>query len=248
MGLIFKEVFFLKILIIRHGDPDYIKDSLTKKGKHEANLLSERIEKLNPDYIYSSPLGRAKKTAKIATKPLKKEITVLPWLREFEGKVGTGIFKEICWDRLPGCWTQHDGLYTDKWYDYAMMKGTNVRSEYEKVAKGLDELLKSHGYEHSGKIFKVNEPNHDTIVLFCHFGVECVILSHLLSVSPMPLWHNFAALPTSVTTLVTEERRKGVAAFRILSFGDISHLYKGNEEPSFACRFCECFEDDTRHD
>ncbi|MDO4380999.1 MAG: histidine phosphatase family protein, partial [Clostridia bacterium] len=109
------------------------------------------------------------------------------------------------------------------------------------------ELLKEHGYEHDGRIFKAVKPNHDTIVFFCHFGVECVLLSHLLSVSPMPFWHNFAALPTSVTTLVTEEREKGIASFRILSFGDLSHLYKGGEEPSFACRFCECYNDKTRH-
>lgn len=242
------EVTGLKLIIIRHGDPDYVLDSLTKKGKKEASLLCEKMENLNPDYIYSSPLGRAKKTAKIACSSLKKDIVVLPWLREFEGRIGAGFSKDICWDRLPGDWTQSEGLYTEKWYDCAMMKNTNVRAEYEKVAHGLDELLLKHGYEHNGRLFNVIRPNHDTIVLFCHFAVACVILSHLLSVSPMPLWHNFAALPTSVTTVVTEERRKGTAVFRILSFGDTGHLYKGNEEPSFACRFCECFDDDTRHD
>ena len=33
----------MKILIIRHGDPDYTIDSLTEKGKTEAELLSDRI-------------------------------------------------------------------------------------------------------------------------------------------------------------------------------------------------------------
>ena len=63
----------------------------------------------------------------------------------------------------------------------------------------------------------------------------------------MVLWHNFVALPTSVTTLITEERQKGIATFRTQQFGDISHLYVADEEPAFAARFCECFEDDTRH-
>ena len=66
--------------------------------------------------------------------------------------------------------------------------------------------------------------------------------------SPMVLWHNFVALPSSVTTIVTEERRKGTAQFRCTGFGDISHLYAGGEEPSFAARFCECYDDETRHD
>ena len=36
---------------------------------------------------------------------------------------------------------------------------------------------------------------------------------------------------------------------RMCSFGDISHLYAGGEEPAFAARFCECFDnEDERHD
>ena len=34
----------MKILLIRHGDPDYEKDSLTEKGWHEAELLAQRRE------------------------------------------------------------------------------------------------------------------------------------------------------------------------------------------------------------
>ena len=64
----------------------------------------------------------------------------------------------------------------------------------------------------------------------------------------MITWHNFRALPTSVTRLVTEERKKGKAIFVCTQFGDLSHLYAGDEEPSFQARFCECYEDDTRHD
>ena len=37
----------MKILIIRHGDPNYEIDGLTEKGKREAEFLSERISKLD---------------------------------------------------------------------------------------------------------------------------------------------------------------------------------------------------------
>ena len=33
----------MKLMIIRHGDPDYVHDSLTEKGWREAELLSEWI-------------------------------------------------------------------------------------------------------------------------------------------------------------------------------------------------------------
>jgi len=65
----------------------------------------------------------------------------------------------------------------------------------------------------------------------------------------MILWHGFCAAPSSVTTIYSEERRKGIASWRVSSFGDISHLYAASEEPSFAARFCECFENENeRHD
>ena len=57
----------------------------------------------------------------------------------------------------------------------------------------------------------------------------------------MVLWHGLCALPTGVTTVVTEERQQGIASFRIIGFGDLSHLYAAGETPSFAARFCECY-------
>jgi probable phosphoglycerate mutase len=64
----------------------------------------------------------------------------------------------------------------------------------------------------------------------------------------MILWHGLCALPSSVTTIVTEERKKGTAHWRCLEYGDTSHLYAAGEKPSFAARFCECFDNaDERH-
>lgn len=35
----------MRLLIIRHGDPDYAVDSLTEKGRREAEFLAERMAK-----------------------------------------------------------------------------------------------------------------------------------------------------------------------------------------------------------
>ena len=35
----------MRILFIRHGDPDYARDSLTEKGRREARLLADRAER-----------------------------------------------------------------------------------------------------------------------------------------------------------------------------------------------------------
>ena len=121
----------------------------------------------------------------------------------------------------------------------------DVGPAYDEVCAGLDELLLKHGYRREGKLYRAERPNHDTLVMFCHFGVGCVLLSHLLNVSPMVLWHGLCAAPSSVTKVATEERRPGIASFRVMEYGDVSHLYRAGEEPSFMARFRECYTDEN---
>ena len=242
----------MRLIIIRHGDPDYSIDSLTPKGMKEAELLSERIAKTEVTAFYCSPLGRARDTAKPTLERLGREATVLDWLREFPVSIEypeAGV-SGCSWDWLPHFWTSESDFYDrKKWMDVPIFKEANMREAYQKVTDGLDALLASHGYQRENGYYRALRPNEDTVVLFCHFGLECVLLSHLLGVSPMILWHGTAAAPTSVTTLNTEERRRGFAYFRMSAFGDISHLYAAGENPSFACRFCETYDNiDQRHD
>lgn len=242
----------MKILIIRHGDPDYSIDSLTEKGHREAELLSDRISPMDIAAYYVSPLGRAQATADYTLKKCNRTAETLDWLHEFDRKliIGPDGERRIAWDMLPEKWTAIPEYYDkDKWTDVPVMTETDMKSGIMYVHNGLDELLEKHGYVRTNNYYRAIRPNENSIAMFCHFGVECVILGHLLGISPMVLWHGFIAAPTSVTTLVTEERREGIAYFRVNSFGDISHLYAKNEIPAFAGRFCETFSnEEQRHD
>ncbi|MFR6582872.1 MAG: hypothetical protein ACLURP_13240 [Ruminococcus sp.] len=46
----------MKLLIVRHGDPDYDIDSLTEKGWKEVEYLSQKLSKLDVKAFYVSPL------------------------------------------------------------------------------------------------------------------------------------------------------------------------------------------------
>lgn len=243
----------MKLLIIRHGDPDYSIDSLTKKGWREAEYLSQKLVKLDIKDIYVSPLGRAKDTASCTLKKLGRTAQEKEWLREFAPQIWRPDVperKKNAWDWLPQDWAVQEQFYHyDQWWKCDAMKEGEVKQEYDWVTAGFDEVLAEHGYVREGHFYKAEKANNDTLVFFCHFGLECVLLSHLLNISPMALWHGACAAPTSVTTVVTEERRKGIAYFRMSSFGDTSHLYANGEEPAFAARFCECFDnEEERHD
>jgi broad specificity phosphatase PhoE len=246
-----QEVIFMKLIIIRHGDPDYSIDSLTEKGWREAKLLANRIMTMDVKKFYISPLGRAKDTASVTLKKMKRTAEVLLWLREFYSPIideNTGK-ERIPWDFMPDKWTQVNAYYDrNLWHTAPVMQSGHVIDEAVRVYNGLDDVLKKHGYERIGEIYRAVRPNNDTIVMFCHFGVTCVMLSHLLGISPVVLWHGLCAAPASVTTLVTEERRKGIACFRMIAFGDTSHLYVAGEKPSFSARFCETNDNvDERH-
>ena len=234
----------MKLLIIRHADPDYTIDSLTPAGWQEAELLSERLTKENIKSFYVSPLGRAKDTASLTLKKLGQE--VVPQIRRPDRPERFSI----CWDWLPQDWTKESRHFDrELWSSTETFETANVRQTAEWVWAGLDQVLADHGYQRDGACYRAVRSNEDKVALFCHFGVECVLLSHLLGISPMCLWHGLCAAPSSVTTLATEERRQGMASFRMLAFGDTSHLYAGGRKPSFAARFCETFGNaEQRHD
>lgn len=242
----------MRLYIIRHGDPDYEKDCLTPRGRREAELLADRMERLDIAAFYVSPLGRARETAAFTLERLGTRAETLDWLQEFPcRRQDPDAGREtVVWDWLPARWTETGDYYDrEAWQHTPVMEAAGVPAENEKVCRGLDELLARHGYRRKGQVYAAERPNRDAVALFCHFGVECVLLGHLLGLSPMVLWHGACALTTSVTTLITEERRPGIAAFRMCGFGDISHLYAASVPPSFSARFCETWDcDEERHD
>lgn len=241
----------MKLLIIRHGDPNYAIDGLTDKGKIEAELLAERLEDENIKAIYCSTYGRAMRTAEYTLDRLGIEAEYCDWLREFNYeriRVPYLDKDKIAWDLLPEFVDKYPELYHPTlWQTVDFLKDTGVPEAYKSVCEGFDTMLLKHGYKRDGFSYKVIKPSHDTVVLFCHYGVTALLMSHIMNCSPYSLWQHTITLPTAVTTLYTEERIEGIASFRASSIGDLSHLFAGKEPASLSGRFCECFSDDTRH-
>ena len=261
----------MRLLFIRHGDPNYEYDGLTEKGKREAEALAKHIKEFGIDEAYVSPLGRAKETADYALKALGMEATTFEWLKEFpalfdpnEADEETrkafpneihfneekGRFdKRIVWDIMPSYYMNHPELFDAKgWRGAALVKASNAVEVYDDIIENFDKFLAGYGYERNGGVYKVTESNDKTIAIFCHFGITSIFLSYFWGISPFVPMQFLAMAPTSVTEIVTEEREKGIAIFRTLRAGDITHLTMENEPRSFSARFCERFENtDERH-
>ncbi len=227
----------MRILLIRHGEPDYEHDSLTPKGFREAELLSRRMEKIRPDAIYASPMGRAQATLQPTLDRLHMQAETLPWLHEFSALIPDPADGQprIPWNLPPQDWTREGALYErEGWLTQKWMAQSDVGERYHWVTDGLDALLARYGFGRDGLIYHNQDTPDVTIALFCHFAVSMVLVSHLTGVATPLLWQGFFMPTSSVTMLFGEERVPHDVFFRVAQMGDISHLYEAGEPMSMS--------------
>ncbi len=250
----------MRILFIRHGDPDYEHDTLTEKGHREAALLAESAASLHVGECFVSPLGRAQATADYTLKKLGLTAKTLDWLREFpshmdlnksaelrpaypNAKIIDGVYQRCSfWDVLPSHWSKYpEYLDPVRWRDTPIARAFDMPEVYDSISREFDQFLAGRGYVKEGLFYRVKQESTETVTFFCHFAISCALISRLWNVSPFSLWFQIQLAPSSVTELVTEERESGIALFRSQRIGDISHLYAGREAPSFSGRYCEIY-------
>ena len=261
----------MRLIFIRHAEPNYELNTLTEKGFREAGLLAHRTSDWAVTQVYCSPLGRAKDTAAPTLKALEKEAIELEWLREFYDPIDPALHPfhaSIAWDFSPEYLNEHPELFDPiRWKSAEIMQSGRIGERYDEVCRLFDELLASYGYRRNGLRYD-SDPTHipsdaymrydghtleymkenradytdTTLVFFCHLGIMKVLMSHLINVSPVVLWHGFCTAPASVTILNAEERIPGQAYFRCQVCGDTAHLREAGEPVSFYGAFAAPFQ------
>lgn len=260
----------MRLILIRHGDPDYSCDGLTEAGKAEAIALAKRTAKWKVDDFYCSPMGRAMDTAAPTLKAHGREAIIVPWLREFSYKIIRPTYETsgVCWDFIPSDWVNDPAMHTTEGWLSAEPASQNptLKEQFYVVNSSLDALLARYGYIRTGNYYINNNPKNrrytstvidpthhlantlpdddadPVIVFFCHFGISALIISHLINI-PFPLLVHGTVIPTTgVTVLNTEERWDNQAYFRIQSLGDVSHLTSEGVKMSSAGSFAPLFQ------
>ena len=237
----------MKIIFIRHAEPDYENHTLTEKGFREAKYLGEYYKDAHFDAIYSSPLPRAKLTAEAFANG--QPIVVKEYLREFWHPVNIdGDPTRHNWDFFPEEIERHPEIYTDDFLTSEIGKSANLKELYDDVIRNFDETLKEHGYERMGGHYKTNRANKDTVVFVCHLGMMSLLMSRLCHIPYTTIAQHFFVAPTGVTIFVSEERQEGHAQFRCREFGNLDHLKRKNEPHSKFGSFAETFDtEDEMH-
>lgn len=218
----------MRIYLIRHADPDYPNKTITERGHKEARALATRLATERLDRIYSSPLGRAVDTMRYTADLLPHNPVIEDWTQELSipavhmGEWGSNTIWDMPGEVIRG---QERHLSYGDWDTMPYVGETPVRVLFEELQSASDAFLARHGYERDGGRYRCVQPNKERIAVFCHGGFGLAWLSHLLEI-PLPLlWSGFWLPPSSVTTILMEQRSDTWAVPRCIGMGDVSHLY-----------------------
>ena len=218
------------LYIVRHGDPIYVTDTLTERGKLQAEAVGKRLAMAKIDRIFTSPMGRARETAEPLCRLLGKEYTVEEWTHEIEDERLTpfpdGKLKSVSVVQNT-YFRQNGNIRLD--YDHAgECDGFSTSGMVEKtkfIEEKGNEFLARLGYEKEGDIYRIVRPNEEKVALFCHGAFGRAWISTLLHIPLHMMWASFEYTHTGVTVLRFENNANGVTAPRCLCYSDISHLY-----------------------
>ncbi len=219
---------YMLLYIIRHGDPNYEKDTITSKGHEEANSLAKRMVKVKPDLLYSSPLGRAKDTAKYTSDILNIDFGIQEWTQEIDSVIEhSSLGRMSAWD-IPGevIFEEDSDLVNDMYFSRPYLQRANIKEKFETLRKNSDVFLEEHGYKRIGRRYRCINSNNIKIVIFCHMGFGLAWLSHLLNVPLGLMWVGFSLAPTSVSIVSFEEASSNWAVPRCIALGDTAHIYE----------------------
>ena len=218
------------LYIVRHGDPIYETDSLTERGKEQAEAVGKRIADSRIDRIFTSPMGRARMTAEPACRLLGLEYTVEAWAHEIEDERLTpypdGVLKSI--SKLPNTVFRENGN-VDLPYDRALectgVNQTQMDLARARICEGGRDFLERLGYREENGVYRILYPNEEKVALFCHSAMSRTWLSQLLHVPLHMMWSSFNFTHTGVTILHFKNYESGFTAPRCLCLSDMSHLY-----------------------
>ncbi len=167
-----------KLYITRHGETEWNlnnkmqgwkESKLTAKGKKQAEWLGDRLEDIDFEAIYSSPLGRALNTAEIIADNRETEIIINKNLKEmnfgdWEGKTSSEI-KSQDFDQYRNFW--------EKPHLFDGETGETFNDVRNRVIPVIDEIISNHN---------------NNILIVTHTVIIKTIMAYFEQRAPSELW------------------------------------------------------------
>ena len=219
----------MRIVFVRHGEPDYVSDSLTALGREQARAAAIRLKEEGIEEIWSSPLGRAMETAKATSEVLGLPIQTLDFMRE------------VSWGSIDGSEILYGGhpwaivfemaklgldLNDPNWRDLPDFRNNKLLECIDRIENGIDQWLERYGYVREGRYYRhtVEEKQQRTIALFSHGGSSCAAMGHILNLQ-FPYACALLHIDYTGITVVQMESRSGSGTLsRLTPSNDARHI------------------------
>jgi broad specificity phosphatase PhoE len=185
-----------EIVLVRHGETEWnvsevfrsrIDVELNETGLKQAGLLAEYLSSWKIDAVYSSPLKRALKTAKVIAHYHQLDVQVAPGLMDFDYGEWQGLSHQEVRDKhreLYAAWIEHPQLVK-------MVDGESL----DEVRKRAMEMLEGVIANYEG-----------SVVLVSHRVVNKVLICALLGLDNSHFW-NIRQDTCGITSFTCENKR-----------------------------------------
>ncbi len=221
------------LYVIRHGDPIYEPDSLTEKGKMQAEAVGRRLATRHFDRIYASGNIRAQQTAEPLCRLTGLKMQIEDWTSE------SNAWRDLsCEDddgRRTWAFTTKPNTFFrgneeyhcagDDWYSLPAFSKIDGKKAMERIVSASDDFLARQGYVREGRVYRCERPNDDRVAVFCHQGFGTTWMSHLLQIPPQIMWSCFDISHSSVSIFEFRNGKDGYTAPKCLCLSDMSHIY-----------------------
>ena len=147
----------MKIILIRHGDPNYEKDCLTELGHKQVKVAAQRLLKEGIDEVYCSPLGRARQTAQAFLDASGiSDMTILDFMQEIRFGVKGAVYDNR-WNPWLGAVAlikEGKDLQSADWREYPAFKDNLATIDADTIGIETDKWLATLGYEREGLYYR----------------------------------------------------------------------------------------------
>ena len=224
----------MRLIMLRHGEPNYQKDCLTERGRRQAEAAAERLAREGITEIYASPMGRAAETASFTAKRCALPVETLEYMHEISWG-GEGVPDEgHPWDLSYLMIAEENFEFLgDNWRQHRYFRHNEATAHFDRISAQFDAFLEARGYRHEGRRFFCTAEENRTIALFSHGGSGACVLAHLLS---LPFPYVLTVMPYDFTSIIILEFPHEPGQYvhpRLELFNDVGHLAGAASGPVF---------------
>ena len=144
----------MRLIFVRHGEPDYDHDCLTENGRRQAQSTAKRLRQEPIRKIFASPMGRTVETASYTAQMHGLEIETLDFMHEIDWgglREADGSQRPLECEGHPwtlGCklLTEHpEFIGSPDWAEHHYFRDNICTGYMDTISEGMDAFLTRFG-------------------------------------------------------------------------------------------------------